>query len=328
MKRIVLTIICGAVLCIFASPALGFVGIGYSPYHYDGQNPNKGSPTIPDSQFIADLQTIAAKFTVIRTYGDDTEHRLDRIVPLALANKPSLKVWLGVYEDTSYNSNADKTYLDTAISQANTYNNVDVVVVGNECLVGDPGGTLSTDQVNADLQYVRRRITRAGVKITTCLTYGAGADGRGQALKGNCDVIMINVYPFYGGVDVPNNAAIMNLINAYKNIFIPKYPGKTIAFGETGCPSAGPANFNPDSGLTAHPSLANEATYTKQVIANGPNLGDTFIYNAFDEPWNPGDQRWGKYWGIWYGDRTPKFSLAPGAVRRNTDPGLLPLLLQ
>jgi exo-beta-1,3-glucanase (GH17 family) len=325
MKKLALIIYCGALLCNFASPALGFVGVGYSPYHYDGQNPNNG-PLIPNDQFIADLQTIAAKFTVIRTYGDDATHGLNQIVPLAAAHTPSLKIWLGVYEDTSYNSAADKTYLDTAISQANTYNNVDVVVVGNECLVGDPAGTLSTDQVNADLQYVKTRITRAGVKVTTCLTYGAGADGRGQALAGNCDVIMINVYPFYGGVDVPNSAAINNLINAYQNIFIPKYPGKAIAFGETGWPSDGPPCYNSDSGLTAYPGLANEETYTKQVIANGPNLGATFIYNAFDEPWNPGDVRWGKYWGIWYGNRTPKFPLAPGGGKVKVLPWWLELL--
>ncbi len=325
MKVISLLISFVAVVLIFASPAFGFVGIGYSPYHYDGQNPNNG-PAIPDAQFIADLQTIAAKFSDIRTYGDDATHRLDQIVPLAAANTPSLKIWLGAYEDTSYNSNANTAYLDTAISQANTYSNVEAVVVGNECLVGDPGGTLSTDQVNADLQYVKTRITRAGVKVTTCLTYGAAADARGQALKDNCDVIMINIYPFYGGVDVPNSAAINNLINAHQNIFIPEYPGKTIVCGETGWPSSGPPCYNSDSGLTAYPGLANEETYTQQVIANGPSLGDTFIYNAFDEPWNPGDIRWGKYWGIWDSNRKLKVKLAPGDVLHRDASGALFLL--
>ena len=60
MKRITLTILCGAVLLIFASPAFSFMGINYSPFHYPGQSPNVGTP-IPDSQFIADLQDPVAE---------------------------------------------------------------------------------------------------------------------------------------------------------------------------------------------------------------------------------------------------------------------------
>jgi exo-beta-1,3-glucanase (GH17 family) len=306
MKLLSLLILSGVALLMFANPAFSFVGINYSPYHYDGQNPDTGPP-IPDDQFIADLQTIATKFTVIRTYGDDATHRLDQIVPLAAAHTPSLKIWLGAYESSVYNSSGDTTYLDTAISQANTYNNVEVVVVGNECLVGDPSGSVTVDQMNADLQYVKAGITRPGVKVTTCLTYGAGDDARGQALKNNCDLMMINIYPFYGGVDVPNNAAINNLINAFNNIFIPMYPGKAIVCGETGWPSAPTDQPYDNGGNLAWPSLANEETFTKQVIANGPNLGDTFLYAAFDEPWGPGGNVWGPHWGIWYSDRTPKF---------------------
>jgi exo-beta-1,3-glucanase (GH17 family) len=133
---------------------------------------------------------------------------------------------------------------------------------------------------------------------------------------------MANIYPFYGGVSIDNNQAIDNLINAYENIFVPRFPGKAIVIGETGWPSAGPPYTNTDNGLTAYPGLANEETYTKQVIAHGPNLGNTFIYNAFDEPWNPGDQRYGKYWGIWDSNRTPKFPLAPGGVKMKALPWL------
>ena len=42
-----------------------------------------------------------------------------------------------------------------------------------------------------------------------------------------CDVIMVNIYPFYGGVSISNNQAIDNLINAYRDIFIPKVSRQT-----------------------------------------------------------------------------------------------------
>jgi exo-beta-1,3-glucanase (GH17 family) len=306
MKKVSLIVLCGAALLLFASPAFSFMGINYSPFHYPGQSPNVGTP-IPDSQFIADLQTLAPKFKVIRTYGVDTTTRLDRIVPLAAQYHPDVKIWLGVWESNLYNGAANKTYLDTAISQANTYSNVSGVIVGNECLPGDPigAGAVSVAQMIADLQYVKSKITNKNIKVTTCLTYGAGVDSRGQQVAPYCDVIMANIYPFYGGVSISNNQAINNLINAYKNIFIPKYPGKAIVIGETGWPSA-PSNQPINQAV---PSLANETTFDNQVIANAPKLGDTFLYAAFDEPWAPGNNAWGPHWGIWDQNRNAKFNL-------------------
>lgn len=305
MKKISLLVLFGAALLLFASPAFSFMGINYSPFHYPGQSPNLGTP-IPDSQIIADLQTMAAKFKVIRTYGVDSTTRLNRIVPLAAKHNPNLKVWLGVWESNLFNGAANKTYLDAAISQANTYSNVSAVIVGNECLPGDPigSGAVSVAQMIADLQYVKAKITNKSIKVTTCLTYASGAtNSNGTQVAPYCDVIMVNVYPFYGGVSISNKQAIQNLINAYQNIFVPRYSGKAIVIGETGWPSA-PANQPIQQAV---PGLANEGTFTKEVIASGPNLGDTFLYEAFDEPWGPGGNAWGPNWGLWDQNSKPKF---------------------
>jgi exo-beta-1,3-glucanase (GH17 family) len=320
MKRISLAVIFGAAILLFASPGFSFIGIDYSPFHYPGQSPDLGTP-ISDAQIIGDLQTIAAKFKVIRTYGVDTTTRLDRIVPLASANTPTLKVWLGVYEDGTFNGAGNKTYLDTAISQANTYSNVEAVVVGNECLPGDPiANPVTVAQMIADLQYVKAGITNKNIKVTTCLTYSSGASSNnGLQVAPYCDVIMANIYPFYGGVSISNNLAIQNLITAYKDIFVPRYPGKPIVIGETGWPSA-PTDQPTDQAV---PSLANEETFTKQVIANAPSLGDTFLYSAFDEPWGPGGNAWGPYWGLWDQNRIPKFNFS---LANSPNGGLLLLL--
>lgn len=312
MRRMSCAGILGVAVLLFASPGFSFIGINYSPFHYTDQSPNVGTP-IPDDQIIADLQTLSTKFRVIRTYGVDSTTRLNRIVPLAAQHNPTLKVWLGVYEDGNFNGASNKTFLDTAINQANTYPNVSAVVVGNECLPGDPiANPVSVAQLIADLDYVKAGITNKSILVTTCLTYGAGIDNRGLQVAPHCDVIMVNVYPFYGGVDVPNNGAINNLINAYQNIFVPRYPGKAIVIGETGWPSE-PVNVPCiNNGNYAWPSLANEETYTKQVIANRSKMGDTFLYAAFNEPWGPGGNAWGPYWGLWDQNRNPKFNFSLG----------------
>jgi exo-beta-1,3-glucanase (GH17 family) len=155
-----------------ATPAGIFVGINYGPFHKSGHAP--GTP-ISDSQFISDLGILSQKFTCIKTYGDDQASNLNRVVPIAAAHFPRLKTYQGVFENASFNSSANKTYLDTAIDLANQYpNTVAAIVVGNECLNTDSNpNPISVNQLILDLQYVRKNLTQAGLQITTELGYAA-----------------------------------------------------------------------------------------------------------------------------------------------------------
>ncbi len=302
-----------ATLCLMSSAnlALGFIGVNYGPFHKSGQSPGT---FIPDSQIISDLSLIAQNFNMIKTYGVDVGSNLNRVVIVAAANFPNLKIFQGIWEDATYNSAGNKTFLDTAISLANTYGNVSCIVVGNECLPGDAvNNPISVNQLIADLQYVKNRLLNKNILVTTSLSYGAAAQNTdpntgkifGVLLAPYCDVIMINIYPFYGGVSISNNGAINNLINAYQNIFLPMYSPKQVVIGETGWPSA-PAG-NPFG--NAIPGMVNESIFIQQVFANAGRLGSTFIYEAFDEPWGPGGNAWGPYWGLWDQNGQPKFSL-------------------
>jgi exo-beta-1,3-glucanase (GH17 family) len=300
MKKMFLSLLCSGAILLTAAPGFSFMGINYSPFHYSGQSPLNRTP-VSEEQIIADLQTISGKFQVIRTYGVDSATALIRVAPLAEKYTPNLKVWLGVYEDGNYNGKANKIFLDTAIEQANAHANICAVVVGNECLPGDPVfNPVSVEQLIEDLKYIRSKIKK-GILVTTCLTYGAAGDNRGSRVAAHCDVMMINIYTFYGGVAIGNNQAINNLRDAYVR-FVNRYPGKPIVIGETGWPSA-PA----DKAIKeAVPGLANEEVYYRQIIGNASHLGDTFLYEAFDEPWGPGGNVWGPHWGLWDQNRKPK----------------------
>src|SRR5271163_1952349 len=177
-----------------AASAAQFIGINYGPFHLSGQQP--GTP-IPDTQFISDLKILSAKFTAIKTYGDDSASRLDRVVPIAAANFPKLNIYQGVFEDDTYNSAGNKTYLDTAIALANKYpKTVSMIVVGNECLNTDSNpNPVSVTQLIADLQYVRTRLKHPVlVKVTTELGYSS-AQTYGAQLQPYVDNVMINIYP-------------------------------------------------------------------------------------------------------------------------------------
>jgi len=282
-----------------ATPAGKFVGINYGPFHKSGQKP--GTP-IPDSQFILDLGILSQKFSCIKTYGDDQASNLNRVVPIAAAQFPELKIYQGVFENDSFNSSANKTYLDTAADLAYQYpNTVAAIVVGNECLNTDSNpNPISVNQLILDLQYVRKKLIQRGVHVTTELGYQAAMQ-HGSQLAQHVDSMMINIYPFYA--QVPIGSAISNLILAY-NMFESRYNGKQVIIGETGWPSAGEPNGS------AIPSITNEATYTQLTITSSNQLGSNFVFSAFDEPWLISQNSWGPHWGLWDASDNPKFSFS------------------
>jgi len=309
-----LCLVIGCLLLIVAGSAFAgpFVGINYGPFHKSGQMPGTA---IPDSQFISDLGIMSQKFTDIKTYGDDAASRLNRVVPIAAAQFPQLRIYQGVFENSSFNSSADTTYLDTAISLANTYpKTIVAVVVGNECLNTDSNpNPISVGQLIADLEYVRSRLKNKGsVKVTTELGYQAAVQ-YGAQLKPHVDSMMINIYPFYA--PVPIGGAISNLIGAY-NMFNGQFNGKQVIIGETGWPSAGANNGS------AVPSVANEATYTQQNFSNANQLGSNFLFSAFDEPWLSVQNTWGPHWGLWDMNGNPKFQFSASKKAQGKIPPL------
>jgi len=243
---------------------------------------------------------MAKRFKFIRTYAVDTQSRLDHLVPLASTSYPKLKIFLGVYEDGANHSGVTQPQLDSAIAQANAYpNTVMGVVVGNECLNTDSTPVpVTVQQLITDLQYVRSKIPNKNILVTTCLGYQS-AITYGNQLAPYCDCMMVNIYPFYGQVSI--TAAWQNLVDAY-NMFVNKFPGKQVMVGETGWPSAGPANGS------AVPSVDNEKTCISQIFVKGPQLGPIFLFEAFDEPWKSENQ-WAPHWGLWDKNGNAKFSL-------------------
>jgi exo-beta-1,3-glucanase (GH17 family) len=297
-----LFLIIGSLLLMGAGSALAgpYVGINYGPFHESGQQPGTA---IPDSQFVSDLSILSQKFTFIKTYGDDSASRLDRVVPIAAAQFKQLRIYQGVFENSQYNSSANTSYLDTAVTLANTYpKTVVAVVVGNECLPTDSNpNPITPSQLISDLEYVRSRLKNKGqVQVTTELGYAAAVQ-YGQQLKPHVDSMMINIYPFYAPVSIDNNAAIDNLIGAY-SMFNGQFNGKQVIIGETGWPSAGNNNG------AAVPSIANEQTYTQQNFANSNKLGSNFLFSAFDEPWLSVQNSWGPHWGLWDSSGNAKFT--------------------
>ena len=181
----------------------------YGPYRLAGQAPGSD---IPDAQLVADLQQISQKFSYIKTYGSDPV--LAKIVPLIQAHNINLKVAVGIYEDDA-NRSGTIAQINTAIAQAQTYPGiVNMVVVGNECIIGEAPSVphpVSLSTLIADLPTVKAALPTT--TVTTGLTYKAGIDlgSSTSSLLGHVDNVMVNIYPFYGGVAI--GGAVQNLVD-------------------------------------------------------------------------------------------------------------------
>ena len=273
-----------------------FHGIDYGPFRHPGESPETGNfPT--EAEIKTDLGIIAQKFTYVRTYALDNS--LKKIVPLANTYYPKLKFVIGVYETGGdLHTTMTEPQLDEAIRLANSYKNVIGVAVGNECLPGDATSspvTLAT--LIEDLKYVRAGIKRAEVSVTTNLSYGA-AMAKGAELEPYCDLMMINIYPFYAPVTI--GEAVVNLrqsYNQFHNKFDPK--AKQVIVGETGWPSAGPDNG------AAVPSIANQKKFVTDVEKQAADL-TLFYFEMFDEPWKH-ENAWATHWGLYDQNGRPKF---------------------
>ena len=123
-----------------------FDGIGYSPFHQAGQNPNYGIyPTV--DQISSDITNQLQYLTkAVRTFGDT----------MTLSNIPSLCyqynidcypcAWLG-------GTSADTDSLNILIAIANyNFKTTKGLLVGSEALQGN---LLSASQLLADVRYVR-----------------------------------------------------------------------------------------------------------------------------------------------------------------------------
>lgn len=279
--------------------------MNYGPFHRDGQRPDAAAE-IPEEQIVEDLRTIAsAGFRHVRTYGVD--NGLNRIVPLAHRHSPELRIFVGVYvcglsHDDRGNLRSTRSQMDEAVRLANRYRNVAGIVVGNECLPGEPEACtlpVSVEQLIDDLNYVKRGLSpdaRETVRVTSALSMVAAVRehaAQGRRVAEHCDVLMVNLHPFFAPAAV-EQAVFSNLDGSYRRLAeLYSQTGKPIIVGETGWPSAGPPNG------PAAPGLENQKKFIRDLFRYArSNAVSVLVFEMFDEPWKTEAGGIGPHWGL------------------------------
>jgi len=258
-----------------AAPAYQVYGFDFSPFT-DGQDPNKGS-VVSEEQLRQRMMIVAPYTKQIRTFSSTQGFEKAGSVAHDLGLKAVIGAWLG------RDMNANEREITSLIAAAKA-GDVDLAVVGSEVLLR---GDLSEAQLIGYISRVKTAVP--GIPVTTADVYSEILSH--PAVVGAVDVVFVNYYPFWEGINV--NQAISN-VNAWHQQVRAASGGKPVMVSETGWPSAG----NQVGG--AAPSAENASLYFLNFVSWARATNTSYFYfSALDEGWKAayeGPQ--GAHWGV------------------------------
>ncbi len=272
--------------------------VSFAPFR-PGQSPL--TDTFPSAAEVdADMALLAPRVRAVRTYAS-LEGDYDTA---ALAEKHGLKLWLGVWLGADRARNAAEIEAGIRIARAHP-GTVERIVVGNEVLLRRD---LPPEELTADIDQVRAAVAQP-------VTYADVWEFWEQfpEVARHVDIVTIHLLPYWEDDPIGIDRAVAHVGDIHRRISA-LFPGKPVAIGETGWPSAG--RWRRD----AAPGRIAEARFIAGFVALAGREGfDYNLVEAFDQDWKSADEGTvGARWGLWGSDRAEKF---PDPSRVSEDPG-------
>lgn len=182
-----------------------------------------------------DFSQISKYFKHVRTF-----YSTFYDIPVApFAAKYGVKLYLGVYMT---NENWYQNQVDAAVDAIKKYPGaVLAVLVGNENLI--PNGPFSADAIITRINQLRdtiKKATNQNVPVGTVQRITEWLNPRisqeTTRLANSCDIIGVNIYPFFGVYDYKNP---IQPLEQQWNAMITRYGTAKVRLTESGFPSAG-----------------------------------------------------------------------------------------
>ena len=276
-----------------AWPELVKGGFAVAPWK-NGKSPfNHDMPTL--EELDSDIGLLEGKATAIRIYQARGTFEQAPVI----AAKYHLNVAMGCWLDKDMQVNEEELAALLRTGEAN--DNVRRLIVGNEVLTR---GDLDEDQIAKYLDRVRAETHKP---VSTAETWNEWQSH--PKLADHVDFIMVHMLPYWEGVPVDQAVDhVVKRMELMKTLF----PNKPIVIGEVGWPSEG-RTYN-----AAEASVANEAMFLRRFLDRAKREGYVFyIMEAFDQTWKNAtiERGVGAYWGVYDGNRQPKFEFTDAIVR-------------
>ena len=301
MRRVIIVVVVAIVTALHAlawivsrdqvsPPAAGALeSVSFTPINPDLDGESDGTT---ESQITSDLAVIAPQVRSVRTYSSTQGMEL---VP-GIASKFGLRMTLGAWINEQTEQNERE--IESAIKLANTYRNIDSVLVGNETLYRSEAlnGAANVKDLIEKIQRVKREVS---VPVSTAEVWDIWLEH--PELVSAVDYLAVHILPYWEGL--PASSAVDHAVSVYQKLRR-AYPGKRIVIAEFGWPSAG---LNRKEAV---PSPLNQANVVREFIARADAMGmDYSIIEAFDQPWKTFEGSVGPYWGMYDAERNAKFAL-------------------
>jgi exo-beta-1,3-glucanase (GH17 family) len=287
--------------------------INYSPF----RTPNRETESVSKANIEQDLRLVTrAGFGLIRLFASDNmvgRQTLEVIRDQGLDLKVQLGIWIGTDET------ANQAEIARGIALAKEFPSVVVTVsVGNEAMVSWSGHRITVARMLGYIRQVRGAVPQPVTSDDNWALY-AGIDGSDpRSIVDAIDYVALHTYPIidtkYDGIalwdwrrsdasPLVRAQAMMDsaLAKARKDhdavrAYLRKigHASLPVVIGETGWKAAIANN----EVFRAHP--VNQKLYLDRLLAwaaeGAPSAPDKiFWFQAFDEPWKQGDDKWGLF---------------------------------
>lgn len=282
MKKIYLLLLaCTLLLTINGSAATGSMPVCFNvgPYTISGQDPYWNRDNISNQQLTDQLNALKARDVMVIALYSAAGDSLKRLRQIA----KSMGMFIICRCYLTGQSDNDTKELNALIDAAQNHE-IDIAVIGGEPIrLGCTPG-----QVLSYISIFRQNVPRFPVCVSE--TYQNLVENPAIVEAG--DAVLVNIYPFWEGVDILNAAPYLR--EKFLS-FQAQFPDKFVILGETGWPTAG------YSVGAAVPDPVYAAWYFWCVESWSKSEGVfVFYFEAFDEPWKVADEgSIGAHWGVW-----------------------------
>jgi exo-beta-1,3-glucanase (GH17 family) len=307
--------------------------IAYSPYRTAANEAGLAGEVIPKANIKQDLDLLlAAGFRLIRLFDSDDKVAKQTLEVIA-DNNLNMKVQLGVYIQSGADA-ANQANLARAVALAKQFKDIVLAVsVGNETMVSWSFNKSTPEVMAGYIRKVRDQITQP---VTTDDNYAFWASAP-LAITDVIDFASLHTYaeldtyfdptrwewkrkdvPAAQRAEAMMNAAMVETRRQYDEarVFLDSrgLSNIPITIGETGWNAVDLGRLN----FRAHP--ANQKMYLDRLATwaaegrTGAGPKAVFYFEAFDEPWKQGDDKW----GLFNKDRQARYAIQ--AINANNSP--------